>query len=79
MTGSLSCNLETGAYNCHHCGFNGYAKDMDKKYEFRSVDYKKEYVKPVFKNNTDLSDKAVKWFNGRGISQATLTKMRYRR
>ena len=72
---SLSCNLETGAYNCHHCGFNGYAKDMDKKYEFRSVDYKKEYVKPVFKNNTDLSDKAVKWFAGRGISQATLTKM----
>ena len=73
---SLSCNLETGAFNCHHCGFNGYAKDMDGQYKFRSVSYKKEYVKPVLKNNTELSDNVVRWFEKRGISQETLKKMR---
>lgn len=32
-----------------------------------------QYIKPEFKNHTDLSDKAVKWFkNIRGISQSTL-------
>ena len=35
---------------------------------------KKEYIKPVFEfqNYTKLSDKLVKWFEGRGISQKTL-------
>lgn len=38
---------------------------------------KKVYVKPVWKNNTELPDKVVKWFEQeRKISQATLQKMR---
>ena len=36
----------------------------------------KEYVLPEWRNNTDLSDAAIKWFEGRGISQKTLTDMK---
>jgi twinkle protein len=34
----------------------------------------KDYIKPEWKNNILLSDKAVKWFESRGISQKTLVK-----
>ena len=34
----------------------------------------KTYIKPEWKNNVLLSDKAVKWFESRGISQSTLIK-----
>ena len=34
----------------------------------------KDYIKPEWKNNILLSDKAVKWFENRGISQKTLVK-----
>ena len=37
---------------------------------------KKFILKPEWKNNTALSDNAIKWFEGRGISQNTLLKMR---
>lgn len=36
----------------------------------------KEYTKPEWKNKTDLSDKAIKWFESRSISQKTLVKMK---
>jgi twinkle protein len=37
----------------------------------------KTYVKPVQEyNGTELSDKAIKWFKGRGISQSTLQRLR---
>ena len=36
----------------------------------------KEYVLPEWRNNTNLSDAAIKWFEGRGISQKTLTDMK---
>lgn len=36
----------------------------------------KEFTAPVWKNKTGLTDKAVKWFEGRMISQKTLAKMR---
>jgi twinkle protein len=36
----------------------------------------KEYVLPEWKNNTELSAGAVKWFEERGISQKTLTNMK---
>lgn len=36
----------------------------------------KEYTVPEWKNTTSLSDKAVKWFTSRMISQATLLKMK---
>jgi twinkle protein len=36
----------------------------------------KQYTVPEWKNITKLTDRAVKWFTGRMISQATLNKMR---
>jgi twinkle protein len=36
----------------------------------------KVYTKPEWKNDIMLSDKAVKWFESRGISQRTLIKMK---
>lgn len=36
----------------------------------------KEYVLPEWKNNTQLSDNAIKWFEARGISQKTLTELK---
>ena len=36
----------------------------------------KVYIKPEWKNDVMLSDRAVKWFESRGISQRTLIKMK---
>jgi len=36
----------------------------------------KKYVKPVWNNKTEISDKMVKWFEGRGITQPTLKRMK---
>jgi twinkle protein len=44
-------------------------------FEYKPYD-KKQYTIPEWKNITELSDKAVKWFNGRKISQKTLNKMK---
>jgi len=41
-----------------------------------SADEPKKYVKPVFKNNTTLSDNAIKWFETRGIKQNTLIALK---
>ena len=42
----------------------------------RKGEANKNYVKPEWKNELKLSDKAVKWFESRGISQSTLIKMK---
>jgi len=42
----------------------------------RKSDKLKEYTKPEWKNNTQLSDRVIKWFESRGISQNTLVKMK---
>jgi len=42
----------------------------------RGGDVHKVYTKPEWKNMVLLSDKAVKWFESRGISQKTLIKSR---
>ena len=57
----LSINLSKGMYNCHHCGWKGNVK----------IKQKPVYTKPVL-HSTDLPDKIVKYFEGRGISLATL-------
>lgn len=63
---SLSCNLDTGAYYCHYCHWEG------------NINYKpkKVYAKPTWRNNTTLSEPLVKWFEGRGINQSTLLKLK---
>lgn len=57
----LSINLSKGMYNCHHCGWKGNVK----------IKQKPVYTKPVL-HSTDLPDKIIKYFEGRGISLATL-------
>ena len=61
----FSYNMEKECGFCSHC-FSRFVKHNPFE--------KKEYVKPVFEfqNFTKLSDKLVKWFEGRGISQRTL-------
>jgi twinkle protein len=56
---------------CYHC-----ATAFVKYDPLRNKHTEKQYVVPVWKNRTNLSDKAVKWFGGRMISQATLREMR---
>ena len=60
----LSVNLDKQTWYCHHCGWRGFLKSEPIE--------KKVYVKPVWKNKTDLSEKCVKWFEGRKINQETL-------
>lgn len=66
----LSVNITTGEFNCHHCGWKGNVRSLDRKREV------KVYEKPpqdVLKS-IQIKEKAVEWFKGRGISQATLDK-----
>ena len=53
---------------CHNCNVAFFEVKKDIRV--------KEYAIPEWKNKTDLSDKAVKWFNSRMISQETLVKMK---
>jgi twinkle protein len=52
---------------CHNCGTSFYVFKPGQE---------KQYTAPEWKNITQLSDKSVKWFTGRMISQKTLNKMR---
>ncbi len=63
---SLSVNLQDGLYNCHHCGWSGGVKTVEKM-------EKKNYVIPQV-NNTELSDKTLQWFIDRGISKSTVMR-----
>ena len=85
---SLSCDLSTGMFNCHYCGFSGCAAeatDDDKKKWMEQQPWynptplrrqKQTYKKPTHTGNPTLSARALAWFNGRGISERTLTEMR---
>lgn len=54
---------------CHNCG--------EAFYEYKEFQPKeKKYTRPEWSNNTTLSDKAVKYFESRGISQFTLRQMK---
>lgn len=78
---SLSIDLATGKFNCHYCGYSGCAAEQE---EWKRDDIwrnpvrkqKKNYKKPTPRPTTGLSEKALAWFKGRGISTETLTKMR---
>lgn len=80
---SLSCDLATGMFNCHYCGFSGCAAEREKE-EWQKPFYnpaplkhqKPSYKKPTRTGSTSLSEKALEWFKGRGISEKTLTAMK---
>jgi twinkle protein len=53
---------------CHKC--------QASFFEFKVHESKPNYILPEWKNITKLTDKLVKWFTGRLISQNTLVKMK---
>ncbi len=66
----LSVSISQGDYNCHNCGWKGnvrafVVKESLKKFEKPSQDMLK---------NIELNDRVKKYFEGRGISEATLKK-----
>lgn len=64
----LSVNLDTSKWFCHHCGWKGGLSNTIEKIE---------YVKPVWKNKTELSEKVVKYFeDSRKINQQTLIDLK---
>lgn len=66
----LSVNITKGVFNCNHCGWKGGIGDAVK------FEKKKEYKLPQV-NNTELSDKALKWFQEiRKISKATVIRFK---
>ena len=67
----FSFNLNKNAGRCNHCGIVLVAKE-DKPIEIKPTEYKK----PVWKNKTDLSNNAVKWFESRKITQSTLNEFK---
>lgn len=79
---SLSCDLSTGMFHCHYCGWSGCV--AEKQSDWRRPFYnpaplrthQREYTKPTKVGNSTLSDKVLKWFAGRGISEATLTALK---
>ncbi len=61
----FSFNHDKGVGRCSHCSVTLLPK--------KEFEVKKEYKKPVWRNQTELSDSIVKWFEEkRGITQATL-------
>lgn len=83
---SLSCNLATGEYNCHHCHTTGcvaeeeeWEKQQRKQAWFNAHPIKrqkKEYKKPTPKETAPMESRAIKWFEGRGISKDTLEALK---
>lgn len=71
----MMLDWDRGLGTCQHCGeivqLHTYKKKTDEM-----PHQKKIYIKPKWKNNTNLSEKLVKWFEGRGISQRTLKAMK---
>lgn len=83
---SLSCNLATGQFNCHHCGWSGCVAEEEpwERQERQHAWFnenplsrqKKEYRKPKPRPVSKFSDKMLAYINGRGISEETLTAMK---
>jgi twinkle protein len=59
----LSVDKEKGLYNCHHCGFSGCVSEYKKR----------EFVKPLPRLEK-VSDKTIKFFESRGISNNTILR-----
>lgn len=83
---SLSVNLNEGVWNCHYCGWSGrlefteeekreWARQQSQLNQPTAVT-PKEYRKPKPRPASPMSEKALEWFRGRGISRATLEAMK---
>lgn len=61
----LSVDIERGLFNCHHCSFAGCA--LEKK--------KREHIRPL-DAQLNLSDKAQKYLESRGLSSYTIQRFK---
>lgn len=66
----LMLDWERGLGTCQHCG------EIIQLHTYKKRETKKNYVKPEWKNNTELSDKIVKYFEKRKISQQILKNLK---
>lgn len=66
----LMMDWETGLGTCQHCG------EVIQLHTYKKKQSEKEYKRPEWKNNTNLSDKVVSWFENRKISQFTLRRLK---
>lgn len=80
---SLSINLATGEFNCHYCGFSGCAAEKEswerERPWYNSAPIRRQkpvYKRPTPRPTTPMSAKALAWFKGRGISEATLIALK---
>lgn len=64
----FSWNNEIMQGKCHNCEASFVL--------WKPIESKKQFAVPEWKNNTNLSDRAVKWFEGRMIKQEVLRQMR---
>lgn len=69
---SLSVTYSKGVAFCHYCEVT-YALKKDNK---SNIQYVKEYKKPEWKNNTELSDNMVKYWESRCIPQSTIKELK---
>jgi len=66
----MSVHWDTGVGVCNHCGAWVQLHTYEKKKDVKT------YTRPEWKNQTELSEKMVKWFEKRGISQFTLRRIK---
>ena len=62
----LSVNIDTGQYNCHHCGWKGSVKEYTPKKEYKKLS-REEYLK-----DAKITD-SKKYLNERGLSDSTIS------
>ena len=82
---SLSCDLATGKFHCHHCDWSGCVAEEEEweKQERKQAWFnahplkrqKKEYRKPQPKPQSPYTDKLIAYMKGRGISEDTMKAM----
>ncbi|MBX2952292.1 MAG: toprim domain-containing protein [Leadbetterella sp.] len=73
---SLSVDIDAGLFKCHYCSWAGSAAEKEDNEWRKPVRMQaKEYKKPEKVGSSELSEKVVKYFSGRGISVQTLQLM----
>lgn len=71
---TLKCfgfNLTKGAGKCNHCGVV-----LLEKTDTPPKQPEKTYERPIWKNKTQMSNKAVQWFESRKITQSTINEFK---
>lgn len=71
---SLSINIDKGVAHCHYCD-SSFCLVNENNY-MRELKINKEYVRPIWKNETNLSEKVVRYFESRGIPQSIIRQMK---